>query len=805
MAEQVATKVYANFSGGLVTEGNLLSYPESAAADMDNLNLRQNGSIARRAGLAHEGTSDGIFPLVAAPLAETAFGMYNWENVAGDSSINITVIQTGDTLHFHHSDGDVLNPANKAANDYLLTNTVRSSSSSSLGRIKGKVAFTDLGGRLYIAGKFIDPAIIEYDTSTSSNLVVTTVFLKMRDFDVWGEGEVQDFLSTEYSVAGEKSQQLMPGKHSYNLINQGWPSDESVTGGPLGGLPIYSHKPSYAVTAEGGGAVFSDPKRYLPGWTFSKINNYPTTNNDYVSNLHGAGTSVVEQKAYNPWLLTNTFTSGSSSPRGHNILQALNIYKQGTGHGGSIVFGSPDYDAWQASGLPSQVEVTDALTRPDSLEAYAGRVWYTGVEGDTFSTNIYFSQIINNNIVRAGKCYQEADPTAESINELVATDGGVISIEGMGKVRELVTFGSSLVVIAANGVWSISGTDGNSFTATSFSVQKLPSEGSISKETIVQSGSSVFFWGESSIYALATNEVGAVLVQDISEASIQTLYQSISLFSRENAFSIYDEGSRKVLWFYADSADISFTDFPGKAYNKVLYLDLALNAYGKYTLELDITHLPLSVVNVGTTDLVTLVDPIYDVEPVEVTDSGVPVVDTLTFTIPDKSSLRLLTFDTATSDYTMSTFTDVDTFSDWGNNYISYLETGFDSLEDIIKKAKRAPLSQFHFSRTEDGFVINPDDPEGEELIFSKPSGCLVSYVWDWGDNYGNQFQAYKYLRNYTPVDVDDPLDYNRDVISTRHRLRGRGTSVGFRFESEEGKDMQLLGYGILFANRGRV
>jgi len=35
--------------------------------------------------------------------------------------------------------------------------------------------------------------------------------------------------------------------------------------------------------------------------------------------------------------------------------------------------------------------------------------------------------------------------------------------------------------------------------------------------------------------------------------------------------------------------------------------------------------------------------------------------------------------------------------------------------------------------------------------------------------------------------------------------LRGRGKTVRFRFDSEEGKDFVLLGYGILGGRNGRI
>jgi hypothetical protein len=46
--------------------------------------------------------------------------------------------------------------------------------------------------------------------------------------------------------------------------------------------------------------------------------------------------------------------------------------------------------------------------------------------------------------------------------------------------------------------------------------------------------------------------------------------------------------------------------------------------------------------------------------------------------------------------------------------------------------------------------------------------------------------------------------DYPSSVISTRLKLRGKGRSTRLRFESEQGKDFILLGYGVIDARNQR-
>jgi len=41
--------------------------------------------------------------------------------------------------------------------------------------------------------------------------------------------------------------------------------------------------------------------------------------------------------------------------------------------------------------------------------------------------------------------------------------------------------------------------------------------------------------------------------------------------------------------------------------------------------------------------------------------------------------------------------------------------------------------------------------------------------------------------------------DYGYSVIETRNKVRGRGKALQLRFESTDGKDFELLGWGVPF------
>jgi hypothetical protein len=83
-----------------------------------------------------------------------------------------------------------------------------------------------------------------------------------------------------------------------------------------------------------------------------------------------------------------------------------------------------------------------------------------------------------------------------------------------------------------------------------------------------------------------------------------------------------------------------------------------------------------------------------------------------------------------------------------------------------------------------------------------RESSLLVSSYWDFRTNTSSSPQQ-AYRLKYTPVVNESDLgtwDYPEKVVTTRLKMRGHGRSMRLRFESEQGKDFVLLGFGILNA-----
>ena len=135
-----------------------------------------------------------------------------------------------------------------------------------------------------------------------------------------------------------------------------------------------------------------------------------------------------------------------------------------------------------------------------------------------------------------------------------------------------------------------------------------------------------------------------------------------------------------------------------------------------------------------------------------------------------------------------------DPYDSTGLPYESYVDTGYEMLGDSMRD-KQATYVFCYFNRTEEEFVDN-----GDGVVFDYPSSCRMYGKWDWtSTNTANKWsdpqQVYRFLRNFTPA--VGSFDYSYDVIETKNKVRGKGKALSLRFESEEGKDFQLLGWAI--------
>jgi hypothetical protein len=743
----LSEKQYNTFVKGLVTEASPLTFPENSSLDEDNFVLERNGSRSRRLGLEYEtGYQLKDTGLSSTVLASTKTSFHVWPSPNGDTSLSIGIVRVYNRFWFvnlltNNPSGNFLNSGN-----YITISSLEDS----------VIDTAVINNTFVIVSKDISKPVVFSYNSITDTVTQSTIDIKIRDF--WGVNDGLDITTRASTITST---------HRYNLVNQGWsPSIESGRGGA-----------DYA-----GNAIDT---------TFTRIAVYPSNADIWYLSKEERPDQTEYQK-YNPNNLIRRNTDNARAPMGALIIDAFN---RGTSRETSAV----------VSGLNLDKENGNFTT----VASYGSRIFYSGVSSnvtspDSLSPNyngfIFFSQIVTSTD-KLGKCYQEADPTSEENSDLLATDGGTIHIPEITKVIKLYPSKGSLVVFAENGIWEIF-SEGQGFSATSFSLSKISATGVINKDSIIESNGTFLCFTKAGIFSVSPDQVnGRYLAENISLNTIQTLYNNLTDITKQNAKAYYDEKENRVRWLYNDSVDYSEVNYVNY-YNKELILDLTLGAFYPHSfsnLEIDSPRVADYIDFPGYSSI-SLDIPVYvENDPVIVTSTD-EVIITENELAARISQFGFLTF--VGTSFTISKYSSR-SFKDWvvagggtGANYSSYLVTGYEIFGNSSRN-KQANYVTFFFERTEDGF-----SQIGDSLELDNPSACLVQAQWDWANSansgkWGDTFQAYRFKRSYIPVSDADTFDYGYRVIVSKNKLRGTGKALSLKIQSEAGKDIRLLGWTL--------
>lgn len=510
---------------GFVTEFTPVAFPQEAAIDVDNCIIDPDGSVRRRPGIDIEqrfrlnSINGGI--VTAAEIDTIGMSTHLWEAVGNSGTLNIVVFQIGVILQFYAQVGAV--SANLLGELDLTPHAV------DLAKLQVTQVQTDSGlGDLYVVNEHMEPITIAYDGIT---FTATKTNIKIRDL----EG-LDDSLDID-----ERPTALLRN-HYYNLINQGW-SDKNIL--LFAGLPATTNICS--TTGNVGGLP-------APG------------SNDFPSNADIMTSGIITNSSgnleFDPEFIREGFFGNTKAPKGHFILDAFN----------------QDFDAaLDCPGTGSRVFVN----RPEAVAFHQGRVFFTtpNVQGRVGGV-FYSQQLITPD--RIGNAFQEADPTAQDINDLVDTDGGFLPMPGVGEVYMLREMGTGVVAIASNGVWFITGADGAGLSATNIKLARVSQVGALSASSVVEAEENIFYFGIDGIIQLQTTELGGIQANNITQKTIQTFYINISAESRRAASGVYIPEQRKIFWAYKDaSAAIASVE---RGYNKFLVLDFDITGFYKYSI-----------------------------------------------------------------------------------------------------------------------------------------------------------------------------------------------------------------------------
>ena len=537
--------------------------------------------------------------------------------------------------------------------------------------------------------------------------------------------------------------------------------------------------------------------------TYTSDKSSPNTNRKYdTANSGWSGTKgsaalatylAANDDKYPP--LTHPWYSGKDADGDFDAAEWDKVFTGSTLTGnGSFILDFFSKNRSSASGIAG-ITTENENSRFKAVASFSGRIFYAGLTGSKSTGKILFSKYLDN-ITESDRCYQQNDPTSEEISDLLDSDGGVISIPEASNILKLHVFGSSIFVFAENGVWQIVGVDGV-FKATEYSISQVSQIGLNNAQSFVSVEGVPMWWSKHGIHTLSFDQVsGRAQEQNLSIGTIQTFFEAIDGNARQQCSAVYDETNKRVHWFYPNNNESVVSKK-----NKVLTLDITLQAFYPWTVTdsatnpdyiLGAEYFPGFGSDFTTNDVITLTG-----DDVITSGGDDVVVSTLTELSQADANIVLMVYDGATGNLTMGLFSGTD-FLDWGDaNYSSYAEAGYDFMGDLILK-KNAPYVQVYLRPTETGF--SGSDALGYTPV--RESSLLVSSYWDFRTNTSSSPQQ-AYRLKYTPVVNESSLgtwDYPEKVVTTRLKMRGHGRSMRLRFESEQGKDFVLLGFGILNA-----
>lgn len=756
MAQAKSEKQYNNFTKGLITEVSPLTFPENAALDINNLILERSGKVSRRLGINYEtGYALKSTGLDEISLGITKISYHVWPTPSGHNEISLGVIRVGNKLWF--MDTLTENPSNNLIlGGTPLTITGLNNSNIDVAIINNNFVF--------VSADLDTPIILQYESV--SLITITPYNLKVRD--IWGIYE---------STTLDNRPVTLNDIHSYNLRNQGWSNRIYNTCNTAGIDSIQC--------------------------TFNKLGFFPS-NADIWTLGKIADLSSADYSEYDPLTMAKNSIDIATAPKGRFIIDVYNRGAdrkvQGIAEGLSAV-----------ATLPQDRETG----RISTVASFSGRLFYSGVESqivdaDKNSPNyagvIFFTQV-GSSIISLSKCYQDADPTSEEISDIVDTDGGTIHIPDISRVHKLLSTRTSILAFAQNGVWEIFGDTGG-FNATSYQVSKVSSVGVESPYSIIETITGIFYWAKGGIFVLTQDQMsGRYKVDNVSITTIQTLYNRISDTAKKYAIGFYEEIQNRVRWLYNDFPEYNELSYVNK-YNKELIFDLTLGSF--YINEITQTEVSPFVASYAPIPKFVrndLLDTVYVGDVPVVVGIQEVVSRARGFRDVRESEYKFLTVQATSftlSEYASTFFRDWITYNGTGFNYSSYLVTGYEIYQDMMRK-KQAPYLVVALEKTESGFTSN-----GTGLDALNPSSCLVQAQWNWtntatGNKWGTIFQAYRLPRVYFPSITNDNFDTGDSVIITKNKLRGIGRALSLKFQSEDNKDMRILGWGTTLTISGSV
>lgn len=745
-----STKVEVNqFNAGINTEASLLNFPPNASKDEENFELNKNGIRERRLGIDYEqGFSLFNLGITSAQYSTRASNTFSWKGAGGSTANSFIVVQIGQSLHIFDSQVDSVSGTG------FLGTVVASNFPEEV-----KYSFASVDGILNVVSGKEEVFQVSYNETTST---FSSSYDRIKVRDLWGVQVLTESYETDPMYRGVVE---IPN-HTYNLRNQSW-----------------------ALPRRRAGTMRDPIEDY-----FNRLDLFPSNSESIWTGVtFVSGDEPAE--VFLPTLMRDRLGADISSAKGFFIIDLLrrgnsrlSEYAKNQANNEKLLF--------NVGSLPE--DVTEG--GPTVITEFAGRVWFAGfggkaVNGDVRSPNlssfICFSQLVNSK-ADVLKCYQAGDPTSRETSDIVDTDGGFIRISGANKIVSLRAIGKELIVLADNGTWTVTGSADEGFTATKYSVTRITTYGCVSPYSVVSVGDSVFYWSDDGIYVLQRDQFGSLLANNLTQDTIQTLYEDIDVSEKAKVVSIYDPFDRKVRWLFNTDELIGNNNFVFE-----LILNTITGAFTKNKIYNLATNTP-EVIGFILTDPFKRGEVVENVvvggDQVQVVGDNVVITTEIRTTGTVSVKYLTVVLDTTVkitfSQYRNTAFKDWFTANSVGVDAAAFMLTGAMTAGDSGVH-KQTPYLVMHMFRTE--FTATGGVPDNQ-------SSCLVQSQWDWASSatsgkWSPQQQVYRYRRPFFVT--GSTYDNGFETIVTRNKLRGRGRALSIKIDTEPGKDCRIIGWNL--------
>jgi len=657
---------------GLITEASESNFPQDAAYDIDNMNINKTGLTERRLGLDVEAEAIPVLPNFTLNDKEKGiFSTYKWKTIANGVEVILRVLQYGSTIR-------IIEDTTPLSNGFEYVDIDLTDSGYSIGRdINSVCQYASSAGFLLICNTDSNPVVVENEGVTGETLVLTPSPL---DLMIRTRELLED---TDVPITGD----LTP-EREFNLRNAGWP--DTATN---------------ALNQSGTEIETGDPLVH-----YEEIRgSWPVNSVLYNAMKLSTAAEVVGVGSFSAWEDLKVNFGNTSPPLGRFIHSAFSFNSELILENGLAV-----------DNIAEGTVSWDITTRPSACGFLNGHAFYGDVDNEG-KARILVSQLAQS-VASLAQCYQDADPTAAEINDLLATDGFVMRPTGMAKPVAFRETSKGLIILASNGVWRISGVAGP-FSATNFEISKLGELSFNSPNSVAVVDDVVFFCGDKGIYAVDSNQFGELQLTNLTDSTIRTLYLDYGTDAINRMAAAYIASENYIYWTVPAEQD-GFGNNAGSAYD-VLVLNLELGGFFKYSFSSEegrpALHLPLDLSNRVEETVFEPVTINGGTEQVTIPGGELVTIDKLKVTNNRDTLGFVMSYDNGTGEEAFVAVMQDDSFTDWQSLGAPYTY----SYSSFIEFATLYPESQvggiatpYIHSFFEQGRNVVPGTPQTDQEMF---------------------------------------------------------------------------------------